>query len=165
MYETNDEDEDDSDDDDSSDEDDSDDEKENKNKDVVIHNKSSLDQLFDYMRIQGISITDINSCITQLMCEEYDTDAFMDDVVENDDQTTRSNCKRMSPSDQSYDIMVDFKYVLNIQQRCFQIGFIFYYWKYYEYEGIERDKYFSQNDHSGYKPHQLFITKKYQNIE
>eukprot|EP01084_Bolivina_argentea_P032455 60054_1 len=71
----------------------------------------------------------------------------------------------MSPSDESYRVMVDFKYILNIQQRCFQIGFIFYYWKYYEYEGIERDKYFSQNDHSGYKPHQLFIAKKYQNIQ
>eukprot|EP01084_Bolivina_argentea_P249341 417357_1 len=70
----------------------------------------------------------------------------------------------MSPSDESYNIMVDFKYILNIQKRCFQVGFIFYYWKYYEYEGIESDNYFSQNDHSGYKPHQLFVRKKYQNV-
>eukprot|EP01084_Bolivina_argentea_P084344 152569_1 len=152
MNENND-DEDDSDSDDSSDEEDSDDSKENENKDV-IHNKSALDQLFDYMRIQGISIKDINTCITQLISEEYDTDSFMDDVIKNDDQITHSNCKNMSPSDECYNIMVDFKYILNIQQRCFQIGFIFYYWKYYEYEGTQRDKYFSQNDHSGYKPHQ-----------
>eukprot|EP01084_Bolivina_argentea_P197730 338796_1 len=106
-------DEDDSDDDDSSDEEnsdsdeeDSDDTKENKNKVVATYgiSKSALDQLFDYMQIQGISIDNINTCASQFFSEEYDTDAFMHDVIKSIDQTavTQSNCKRMCTTDESY---------------------------------------------------------------
>ena len=47
-------------------------------------------------------------------------------------------------------------------QSSFSIGYIFYYWEYYSHPRDYKNYYWNINDHSGYSPHDLYITKKYE---
>eukprot|EP01084_Bolivina_argentea_P226847 383122_1 len=56
------------------------------------------------------------------------------------------------------------KETCNNSSSCFSIGYTFYYWQYYKNNNIKHD-YFNGNDHLGYTVSELFIHKKYNNLQ
>ena len=57
--------------------------------------------------------------------------------------------------------------IYTVSSSSFSIGYIFYYWRFYKHQGVNKEKqsYRNKNDHSGYEPYELFIEPKYKNIK
>eukprot|EP01084_Bolivina_argentea_P017237 32200_1 len=136
----------------------------------TYHNESSwMDIMFSEVIVADKwNDTDINIFTTFLVDEEFDSDAVQQDVSD----TKNSNVA----------MLLHFDHFLKIKQcalegqlkSCsFSTGFIFYYWQYYKRISDGTTTQISEtlidhkniNDHNGYHIKDLYICKKYVNLQ
>eukprot|EP01084_Bolivina_argentea_P032029 59253_1 len=128
-----------------------------------------IDALYEYIRIK-IPNTFAESVIKTLLYQEYDSDAVEQDISRCDN-IHKSNIGVLlhTCSNDSFDAVKQYtRQCQSLIERSFQIGYRFYYWIYYHKPQKSVD--FVQqchniNDHSGYSPHQLYISQKYPSLK
>eukprot|EP01084_Bolivina_argentea_P093077 167418_1 len=125
-----------------------------------------MDGFMRYIIDRSVSNKQILSILKILSDAEYDSESVEQDILQGDKK--QSNIGAFFPHNDNYNIMKQFIRHCKLSERSFQIGYRFYYWKYYEALD-EKDQYVQQyhniNDHSGYSPPQLYISRKYKSIK
>eukprot|EP01083_Nonionella_stella_P236244 829914_1 len=104
----------------------------------------------------------IDRLFSEIISQEYDSDTFIHDVYRKD--VSSSHLGIVSPD--QYDVVFEFVRRMIDRESSFNIGLRFYYWKHYKHALDEEREYFqNKNDHSGYKPHELYISTKYASLK
>eukprot|EP01084_Bolivina_argentea_P279156 477211_1 len=102
--------------------------------------------------------------IQMLNEQEYDSDAIDQDINFNDNGEN-SNIRWTMKSVQ-YNIIKKYLYQSKLSEKTFSVGYRFYYWEYYRRKNeFNSTKMQNQNDHLGYKPFELFVEAKYDNLK
>eukprot|EP01084_Bolivina_argentea_P084461 152734_1 len=114
-------------------------------------NVTFMDRVYDYLNQTCMQQSEVNKLKTFLEEEQYDTDSIMMDA---------KNGKHSNLKSESFNLIKDFVYQSIVTKGSFAIGFIFYYWGKkkkqiinWHKKGVEED---NINDHSGFKPSELF---------
>eukprot|EP01083_Nonionella_stella_P026422 72730_1 len=136
----------------------------------LVHNKDAddkscmfIDGMSESLSMQRVRQHEITKMVHQLYKEEYDSDALLDDI---DDGKDRKNSNIAWMLNEYYDNIIKYVNFTKLSDRSFSIGFRFYYWEYYRKKDEEEIEYFqNKNFHSGYKPHELYITAKWKDIK
>eukprot|EP01084_Bolivina_argentea_P210261 357953_1 len=92
--------------------------------------------------------------------EEYDSESIEFDVEGN-----RSESNIFMIHRPFYDTIKKFIHYNKLHGNTFNVGYRFYYWKYYEQVVDIQQSQNNQNDHGGYKVSELFVKTKYKNIK
>eukprot|EP01084_Bolivina_argentea_P038061 70380_1 len=127
-------------------------------------NYTYLDELMKYLRIKCISANEINKFENMIHFEEYDSEAIVDDLDDNDEASNIQFYVNHPCVDQLK------KVILNNKRNAsaFSIGFRFYYWVFYKSRINSPDEEHTANNqhhHSGYDISDLYIEKKYESFK
>eukprot|EP01084_Bolivina_argentea_P051593 94925_1 len=116
----------------------------NANANIIQYEKDQtfMDSLFNFMFQGGVKVYELTKLKLMIDNEEYDSDAWMEDMEEDEDSWEyHSNFEKMLS--QKYYL---FKYMkqhyknLKISRNSFSIGYIFYYWYLYKYTNVRREQ-------------------------
>eukprot|EP01084_Bolivina_argentea_P255779 430341_1 len=103
-----------------------------------------------------------------LEIEEFDSDAVEEDIsAVLNDPTSVSYLQNILEND-CYETIQRFIVEFKLSKIGFSTGFAFYYWEYYAKPAEEMEDVmdvYNIKDYHGYKRHQLFVEKKYDNIK
>eukprot|EP01084_Bolivina_argentea_P218959 371456_1 len=122
-----------------------------------------IDVLYAYMDEKLASDEECEKLKSMVNDEEYDSEAIVGDV----DDHTNSNIRQLM-RDISFHYIETFMRQTKLSDDSFSIGYVFYYWPYYEKEILAPEKRETPgeiNDHSGYEPKELYVKSKYKNIK
>eukprot|EP01084_Bolivina_argentea_P004324 8226_1 len=124
--------------------------------------KIFTDSLFERIERGLCSLDTIKKLYFFINDEEYDTDAFREDV-EVDDLLLKSNIyNEIENADKLFGLI---KTHINEDTLCsssFSTGLIFYYWDWYKNtKQFDDDEIFNMNDHGGHAISSLYVNKKY----
>eukprot|EP01084_Bolivina_argentea_P128553 227208_1 len=113
-------------------------------------------ELYEYLMRIRMDTNKVKSIMNVLLLEEYDSETLIYDVESKNGQ----NIAQLFPD--CYGKITEFVTSKQASVASFNIGYRFYYWTYYKSSLVTENEYFqNRNDHSGYKPHELYIKKKY----
>eukprot|EP01084_Bolivina_argentea_P249492 417675_1 len=120
-----------------------------------------IDGLISFMRNdKSISNSAIKIFQEIFITEEYDTDSVQYDA--DYETPSESNIAQMIKSEK----IKHYMYSVKLHKYTFGCGYRFYYWEYYMTQQKEElQDYYNQNDHGGYKEHELFIAPKWNSIK
>eukprot|EP01084_Bolivina_argentea_P313292 542532_1 len=124
---------------------------------IINSQLTFMDGLLEHMNIKKFSNKQIEQLKIYLEDEDFDSDALKGYehcghalIVNND---IHSGIKQ-------------YVYDCKVHSHCFSTGYIFYYWKTYDDKSFEQNNCFdNQNDHGGFKEHELFVKIKYKDLK
>eukprot|EP01084_Bolivina_argentea_P210377 358098_1 len=128
---------------------------------VYYKKLTRIDGLYQHLNDYEISNKIINKLNYVIRHDEYDSDSLQHDVEVNN----QSNILIQTNNKKLCNLIKQFMRIS--QNESFSIGYIFYYWSYYKDTTFVDDygDFVNKNDHSGYKPHELYVAAKYAHIK
>eukprot|EP01084_Bolivina_argentea_P024271 45244_1 len=124
-----------------------------------------MDGLFQHItNTQFFTDQDIDSLTQYLSIQQFDSDAFSQDV---DNDFMQSNVAQQIKNEHGYKFIQQYAMDSKLSAASFSIGYIFYYWKHYQMAETKTDSeyYANKNAHGGYSPQQLYIEQKYTSLK
>eukprot|EP01084_Bolivina_argentea_P102974 184476_1 len=134
--------------------------------DESIDSITFVDALHEYIIENDGNHHELSNLDIIIRDEEYDSDAIKHDIGTNQEQ---SNIAAIF-SDVNYQLAKKYIRYTRFHDFSFDIGYIFYYWDYYK-KSRTQEQYMSfyfpgnENDHSGYLPHELYVSLKYKSLK
>eukprot|EP01084_Bolivina_argentea_P169070 293111_1 len=127
------------------------------------HDITFMDKLYENVNI----LADDLQMKRFLYEEEYDSVAMEMDILESNESSSNISQhlgESMFKACERY--IIDYK----ISQHSFSTGFTFYYWDYYKHDHEQTDEekiddVFNVDDYGGYKPYELYVETRYNDIK
>eukprot|EP01084_Bolivina_argentea_P115643 205617_1 len=121
------------------------------------------DALFNYLYAnKQIPLTCLRNTWTQMMDEEYDTDAIEIDI--KDKQNSNIHGFFGEFTDAHY-LIAEYVRYCTVSSQSFSIGYTFFYWDFYKNLNETKQHYANRNDYFGYQPHELYIKQKWKSLK